>query len=154
MRPYRIALIAAGTLLLAFGAFRLLTQLDHSDLFALAAWMIVAVLLHDGVIAPLTVGAGLLLTHVPDRARRYVQGGLIVSALLIVVGVPLIFRRGTQPAQKAILLRNYAGNLAILLGLTVGVTLLVYVVRVLNDGRTADHGPAEDSDDVDREPTA
>ena len=43
MRTYRIALAVAGGLLLAFGAFRLVTELDASDLVALALWLVVAV---------------------------------------------------------------------------------------------------------------
>jgi hypothetical protein len=135
MRNYRIALCVAGALLIAFGAFRLVTKLDHSDLFALALWLVVAVLIHDLLIAPLTVGTGVLLTRVPPRARRYLQGGLIVAAMITVIAIPLIERRNTQPAVKAILLRDYAGNLALLLGLVVGVTLLLYVRRVIHDSR-------------------
>jgi hypothetical protein len=135
---YRVALIAAGGLLLALGAFRLVTNLAHSELITLAAWLVVAVALHDLVIAPATVGTGVLLTRVPPRARRYVQGALIVGALITVIAIPLIGRRGTLPAVKAILLRDYAANLALLLGLTVGVALVLYVVRVLHDRRSAD----------------
>ena len=58
MRPYRIALAVAGGLLLALGAFRLVTELASGDLVALALWLVVAVVLHDLVIAPLTVGRG------------------------------------------------------------------------------------------------
>ncbi len=112
MRKYRIALIAAGGLLLAFGAFRLVTQLDHGDLFVLGIWLAMAIVLHDFVVAPATVGTGVALTLVPPRARRYVQGVLIVGALITVIAIPLIRRRDTQPAIKAILLRDYAGNLA------------------------------------------
>jgi hypothetical protein len=133
VRKYRIALITAGGLLLAFGAFRLVTQLDHSDLVALVGWLIVAVLVHDLVIAPVTVGTGVVLTRVPPRARRYVQGVLIVGAMLTVIAIPLIRRRNTQPAIKAILLRDYAGNLALLLGLTVAVGIVLYLARVFRD---------------------
>jgi hypothetical protein len=133
VRNYRIALIGAGGLLLAFGAFRLVTQLDHGDLFALAAWMVVAVVLHDGVVAPLTAGVGVVLTRVPPRARRYVQGVLIAGALITVIAIPLIRRRNTQPEIKAILLRDYAGNLALLLGLTVAVGVVLYLARVVRE---------------------
>ena len=135
MRKYRIALIAAGALLLAFGAFRLVTQLDHGDLFVLAVWLVMAVVLHDLVVAPATVGAGVALTLVPPRARRYVQGVLVVGALVTVIAIPLIRRRNTQPAIKAILLRDYAGNLALLLGLIVAVGVVLYLARVFRDRR-------------------
>ena len=135
MRKYRIALIVAGALLLAFGAFRLVTQLDHGDLFVLAVWLVMAVVLHDLVVAPATVGAGVALTLVPPRARRYVQGVLVVGALVTVIAIPLIRRRNTQPAIKAILLRDYAGNLALLLGLIVAVGVVLYLARVFRDRR-------------------
>ena len=87
-------------------------------------------LLHDGLIAPLTVGTGVALTRVPPRARRYVQGALLVGALITVIAIPLIGRRGTQPASKAILLRDYGANLSLLLGLTAALALGLYALRV------------------------
>ena len=60
-----------------------------------------------------------------------------MGALITVIAIPLIDRRGTQPEVKAILLRNYAGNLALLLGLTAAVALALYAVRVLRDQRSA-----------------
>jgi hypothetical protein len=149
VRKYRIALIVAGALLLSFGAFRLVTKLDHGDLFVLGIWLVTAVVLHDLVIAPATVGVGVVLTRVPPRARRYVQGVLIVGALITVIAIPLIRRRNTQPAIKAILLRDYAGNLALLLGLTVAVGVALYLARVLRD-RAAE----QPSEDFEREPEA
>lgn len=135
MRKYRVALCLTGGLLLAFGGFRLVTGLDVADLVALALWLLVALALHDGVIAPLTAGAGVLLTRVPPRGRRYLQAALIVGALVTVIAIPLIHRQGTQPDVKAILLRNYAANLALLLGLTAAIAVTLYAVRLLRDRR-------------------
>ena len=140
MRDYRIALGLAGGLLLAFGALRLVTTLELGDLVALALWLAAAIALHDGVIAPLTAGAGVLLTRVPPRARRYLQGALIVGALLTVIALPLIDRRGTQPEVKAILLRDYAGNLALLLGLTAAVALVLYASRLVRERHVQEPG--------------
>ena len=133
MRNYRVALCVAGGLLLAFGAFRLMTDLDPADLLVLALWLIVALALHDGVIAPLTAGTGVLLSRVPFRARRYLQGALIVGSLVTFIALPLIYRRDTQPEVKAILLRNYAGNLALLLGLTAAIAIALYTTRVFRE---------------------
>lgn len=133
MRRYRIALVVTGGLLLTFGSFRLVTKLDAGDLFALLLWLVAAVALHDGLVAPITIGTGVALTRVPPRARRYVQGAFIVGGLITVIAVPLIGRRGTQPESKAILLRDYGGNLALLLGLTIAVAFALYALRVLRD---------------------
>jgi hypothetical protein len=138
MRPYRIALVVTGSLLFTLGVFRLVTGLAAGDLVALMLWLVVAVALHDVVIAPLTVGVGLTLTRLPARARRYVQGALVVGALITVVALPLIHRRNSQPTVKAILLRDYAGNLALLLGLTAAVALVLYAARVFRDGGDTD----------------
>ncbi len=143
MRTYRIALCVAGGLLLGFGAFRLVTTLDPADLLVLALWLIVAIAVHDGVIAPLTAGTGVLLTRVPPRARRYLQGALVVGALVTFIATPLIYRRGTQPEVKAILLRNYAGNLTLLLGLTAAVALALYTARAFRE-RDSRAAPEQD----------
>ena len=145
MRHYRIALGVAGGLLLTFGLFRLVTELDTGDLFVLGVWLAAAVVLHDGLVAPITVGTGVALISVPPRARRYLQGALLVGALITIIAIPLIWRQGTQPESKAILLRDYAANLTLLLGMTAAVALVLYALRVLRN-----HGPAgaprEDAD--------
>ena len=138
MRKYRIALGVAGALLLTFGVFRLVTELDAGNLFALGLWLVAAVAIHDGLIAPITVGTGVALTFVPSRFRRYLQGGLVVGALITVIAVPLIGRQGTQPEAKAILLRDYSANLALLLGMTAAIALVLYALRVLREHRPAD----------------
>ncbi len=147
MLKYRIALAVPGAALLVFGIFRLVTQLQGSDLLALALWLGAAVALHDGLVAPVTVGTGLLLTRVPPRPRRYLQGALLVAALITVIAIPLIEREGTQPRSKAILLRDYAGNLTLLLALTAAVALVLYALRVLRDqGQGGAAAPAEETD--------
>ncbi len=146
MRKYRIALGVAGGLLLAFGVFRLVTELDAGDLFVLILWLAAAVALHDGIIAPITVGTGVALTRVPPRARRYLQGALIVGGLITVIAIPLIERRGTQPESKAILLRDYAANLSLLLGMTVAVALVLYALRVLRQQNPAGAHPEDEAD--------
>lgn len=146
MRQYRIALCVAGGLLLAFGVFRLITQLDGADLFALGIWLVAAVVLHDGLIAPITIGVGVALTRVPPLARRYLQGALLVAALITVIAVPLIGRRGTQPESKAILLRDYGANLALLVGLTAAVALVLYALRVWRSEQPVEAHPEQHAD--------
>ncbi len=145
MRKYRIALGLSGGLLLTFGAFRLITELDAGDLLALALWLAAAVALHDGLFAPITVGTGVALTGIPPRSRRYLQGALLVGALITIVAIPLIGRRGTQPESKAILLRDYATNLFLLLGMTAAVALALYALRVMREHRAAGASPDGES---------
>lgn len=135
MRRWRIVLETAGILLVLFGVFRLVTEIALADLVVLALWLIGAVVIHDGVLSPLVLGIGSVLSRVPPRGRRYLQAAMVTAAAVTVIAVPMIYRRDSQPPEKAILLRNYGGNLAILLGIIGALTLALYAVRVARDSR-------------------
>ena len=131
MRTWRIVLSVSGILILLFGAARLVTVVPFGDLLVLAVWLIGAVVIHDGILAPLTVGTGWLLARVvPPRARRYLQAFLIVGGLVTVIAVPLILRQNSQPVSKAILQQNYGGNLTLLLGIIAAISLVLYALDV------------------------
>ena len=136
MKAWRIILAVAGLALLAFGVFRLLSEIPTHNLLILAVWLAAALVLHDVILAPSVVGVGWLLRrYVPDRGRRYVQVALIMIALVTVIAIPMIFLRGSQPAVKALLLRNYGANLIVIIGVLAVVSLILYAVRVARDGR-------------------
>jgi hypothetical protein len=143
MKVARIALAAVGIVLVLYGAGRILFSVPPPLLAVLGAWMVGALLIQHGVVSPLVVAVGAALRRaVPDRGRRFLQAGLIVAGMVIVVAVPLILRQGTQPPAKALLLQNYVANLALLLGLIAAVTLVAYAVRVARDrGRPAAAAP-------------
>lgn len=92
--------------------------------------MIGVVVIHDGVLSPLLIAVGTLTARIPTRARRYVQFALITGALIAVIGVVLAARQGTQPQVKALLLRDYGANLAILLGLLAAASLAAYAAAL------------------------
>jgi len=134
MKAWRIILAAAGIALGAFGVFRLLTEIPTYSLVILAVWLVAALVIQDAILAPSVVGVGWLLRrYVPDRGRRYLQVALIMSALITVIAVPMIFLRGTQPAVKALLLRNYGFNLILIIAIIGVISLILYAVRVARD---------------------
>ena len=134
MKEWRILLAVAGVALAAFGVFRLLTQVPPSHLLILALWLIAALIIHDALLAPSVVGVGWLLRrYVPDRGRRYLQLALIMIVLVTVIAVPMIFLRGSQPAAKALLLRNYGVNLIMIIGVIAVLSLILYAVRIARD---------------------
>ncbi|HEY6688648.1 MAG TPA: hypothetical protein VI094_20850 [Propionibacteriaceae bacterium] len=134
MKAWRIILAAAGIALGAFGVFRLVSEIPTYSLLILGVWLVAALVIHDAILAPSVVGVGWLLRqYVPDRGRRYVQVALIMSALITVIAVPMIFLRGTQPAVKALLLRNYGSNLILIIAIIGVIILILYVVRVTRD---------------------
>lgn len=136
MKRRRYALAAAGIALIAFGAFRMLTQVPLGSVILVVVWMIGIVIVHDGVLSPAVIAVGWVVARlVPPRARRFVQIALIVGALVTVIALPLILRRGSQPSSKALLLRDYGANLTVLLAIIATVSLAAYAVRVASDRR-------------------
>ena len=134
MKAWRIILAAAGIGLGAYGVFRLVSELPTYSLLILGVWLLAALVIQDAILAPSVVGVGWLLRrYVPDRGRRFLQVALIMSGLITVIAVPMIFLRGTQPAVKALLLRNYGSNLILIIAIIGVISLILYVVRVARD---------------------
>jgi hypothetical protein len=143
----RIAIGAAGILLGLFGLFRLFTEIPGADLIMLALWLVAAVAIHDGLLSPIVVGVGAAISRfVPPRGRRYLQGGLIVAASVIVIALPLIHRQNTQPTSKGILQQNFGGNLTVLLGIIAAVALVLYAIHVARDGLAGRQRPSAAND--------
>jgi hypothetical protein len=134
MKAWRIILAAAGIGLGAYGVFRLVSDLPTYSLLILGVWLLAALVIQDAILAPSVVGVGWLLRrYVPDRGRRFLQVALIISGLITVIAVPMIFLRGTQPAVKALLLRNYASNLILIIAIIGAISLILYAIRVARD---------------------
>ena len=137
MKPWRIILAVVGIALGAFGVFRLVSEIPTYSLLVLGVWLAAALVIQDAILAPSVVGVGWLLRrYVPDRGRRYLQVALIMSALITVIAVPMIFLRGSQPAVKALLLREYGFNLILIIAIIGVISLILYAVRVARDRST------------------
>ncbi|GAB3410527.1 hypothetical protein GCM10027515_30960 [Schumannella luteola] len=104
--PYRVArivLIVIGVAIGVVGGVILLNDVAPKRFVGLATWLIVAVVLHDAVLAPVLVAAGLAFLRVRERLRigrlaaTIVQGALVVAGVLTAIGVPglLANRRGS-----------------------------------------------------------
>jgi hypothetical protein len=50
----------------------------------------------------------------------------------------MIYRQGSQPPSKALLLQNFTANLGLLLGLIAAVSLVGYAIRVAATGHQPD----------------
>jgi hypothetical protein len=138
MKAWRIILAGVGIPLGGFGIFRLVTEIPMHSLLILAVWLAAALVVQDVILAPSVVGVGWLLRrHVPDRGRRYLQAALIMIALITVVAIPMIFLRGSQPAAKALLLRNYGSNLILIIAVITVISLILYAIRVARDRRAS-----------------
>ncbi|GAA5198035.1 hypothetical protein GCM10023346_34220 [Arthrobacter gyeryongensis] len=90
----RAALGTLGLAALGYALFGFLANVPPMQLIGVAAWLAVALLLHDGVLVPLTTlaGGGLSrLTHGLGPVQQgIVRGALLVGALVTLVAAPLI----------------------------------------------------------------
>ena len=140
MKALRIGLGAAGGLLLAYGAARLLHGLPLSTLLVLGGWLLAALVIHHGLLSPAVLAIGAAVRPIPDRARGFVQAALIMVAAVTVIAIPLIIRQFSQPASKAMLLQQYGGNLLLLVVIIALGTLIAYAIRVARDRNPSTEG--------------
>jgi hypothetical protein len=140
----RLLLGTSGALMVCYGTWRILGNAQATKPVKLGEWLLAAIVLHDGVLAWLVLGAGWLVARVvPRRARAYVQGALVCGALLTLVALPLIYRRGHAAPGLTLLRQDYAAHLALLLGIVAAVGCGAWAVRVLRDRRQRDSSANE-----------
>ncbi|MEV1052026.1 hypothetical protein [Streptomyces sp. NPDC049887] len=139
----RYAAGGLGVVLMAVGTGLVLSA---RDAWGVVVWLGGALVLHDAVLAPLVLGAGMLVAALP--ARGVVRGALVVGGSLVLITLPLLLRPGTPPNPSALPL-PYGRNLVIVLGAVAGAACLVLLVRWLrrrprhteDDGRRARQSP-------------
>ncbi|MEU5189136.1 hypothetical protein AB0G83_18605 [Streptomyces klenkii] len=123
---FRAAAGACGVALMGVGVWAAWRGDDPQDPWPVVRWLAGAVLVHDGIVVPLTLLAGLVVVRL--RARRAVRAGLLVAASLTAVAYPVLFRPGV-PQNPSVLPLDYLRNWLLLLGLTAAVTAATVLVR-------------------------
>lgn len=125
-------LYVLGVAAVAYGAYWLVTALSTRSLIGLAIFVAVGIVLHDGVIAPLAALTGVTVRRlVPQRARRPVLIGLIVTGSLLAVAWPMVLRLGADPVNPSFLPRDYtAGLFAAISVVWVGVAVALLARRI------------------------
>ena len=141
MGVWRIVLSVLGVLAVLYGIVNLVVHIPGQTLLWVAVWLVAAVLIHHGVLSPVVIAVSSLLRRVvPHRGRRYLQAALITAVPVTVIAIPMIYRQGSQPPSKALLLQNFTANAGLLLGLVAGVCLVGYAIRVARDRSPAIRG--------------
>jgi hypothetical protein len=134
--------LAIGTGVMAFGvrgAFRDAAATHPRDFFV---WVVGADLVHDLLIAPLVCLVGFVLARfLAEPWRTPVRGGLIVSALVVVVGWPglRMYGRDRVPDNRSAQPLDYTtAVLTVLAAVWIGVA--IWVVLRARARHTADCG--------------
>lgn len=122
----RIGLVGLGTLVAAYGAFVLLTRQDGGNLVNAATWLVGGVVLHDGLLAPVTIGVTLLaLRALPAPWWRPAVVALVVLGPLTLLTVPVLGGFGAQPDDPGLQERPYVASWLAVVAVTVLVVAAV-----------------------------
>jgi hypothetical protein len=109
-----------------FGVAGLLSEARRTRPAELAAWLLGSAVAHDAVLAPVVFGLGILVARaVPATVRRFVQGGLVASGMLVAAMLPFVGGWGRQPDNPSALPGSYGGGLAVVLGVVWAVVGLL-----------------------------
>ncbi|WP_353828444.1 hypothetical protein [Agromyces sp. SYSU T0242] len=121
MRAARGILMATGVALLGVGGFVLLTEVRPTQWLGIAVWVGAAILIHDGVVAPLAVAVGLGAERVRRpfgrRGVAIAQGALVVGGMLTALTLPALLASLRGTPNPTLLVGSY--------GLALGVIWLV-----------------------------
>lgn len=131
----RILLAIAGLALLAYGALLAWEFATSRTVNAVQgiAWFVGGPLVHDGLVAPAVGLAGLLLTRtITQPWRTPVTVGLVLTAVLTLLAIPLLWRPFGVATNPGLHDRNYGAGLAI----TLGVVWLAVIIAGLARSRT------------------
>jgi len=130
MRAARIVLVVIGVLVIAFGAYVLVTTVRPNRIWGLATWLLGAVILHDAILSPFVVGVGLLLRRTGRSLRAWalvvVQAAIVLGSVLALVVLPEIAAKHHGQKNPTVLPFDYGARLLVVEGV-----LLLVVVAVL-----------------------
>lgn len=122
---------ALGWAVVAWGVRGILLNSLDTRPSNLARFVVGGALLHDLLVAPVVVLAGVLLTRaVPGRARAVVQGALAISAIVALFAYPLVRAYGLATNNPTSLPHNYAANLLVVLGVVWAVAAGLIIARL------------------------
>ncbi|SFB92322.1 hypothetical protein SAMN04487968_102311 [Nocardioides terrae] len=127
MSTTRWCLGLLGTALAFYGGWLLLTR-GH-DLGNALVWLAAGVVLHDGVLALVTVAVGLAASRLlPGPARAPVAAGLVVLGSVTLLAIPVLGRFGARADNPTLLDRDYVAGYLGLVALTAAVVGLATLV--------------------------
>jgi hypothetical protein len=130
MNEIRLGLAGVGLAVAAYGA-RLLLADGLDDLASTLKWLVGGVIVHDGILAPATIGVVFVASRfLPAWARGPATGGLVVLGTVTIAAVPVLGRFGARADNPTLLDRNYVGGWLVFVGLVaVGVAVAAVVRR-------------------------
>lgn len=111
--------LAIGGVVMAIGIFGVFSEARATHPSSLAIWVIGSLVVHDLLIAPATFAiGGAVKRYVPARFRTALQFAMFLSAMLVVISIPVLVRSGARPDNPSLLPRNYTAGLIVAVAVT------------------------------------
>ena len=122
---------AAGWAVIGWGVYGIVSNSVDTRPANLVKFVVGGALLHDLVVAPLAIVAGVLVARaVPSRVRAPVQAALAVTAIVALFAWPLVRAYGLAANNPTSLPHNYGQNLLVVLGVVWAVAAGVVILRL------------------------
>lgn len=135
MRAARIVLVVVGVLVIAFGAYVMVTTVRPNRIWGLATWLLGAVVLHDAILSPFVVAVGLLLRRTGRTIRVWalvvVQAAVVLGSVLALVVLPEIAAKHHGQKNPTVLPFDYGARLLVVEGVLLLVVVAVLVIAVV-----------------------
>jgi hypothetical protein len=126
IRNARIVLIAVGVLVLIVGIVVLFATNRPNKILGLGSWLILALIVHDGIIAAITFGVSFSLRKagraVPNAVIGIISGALVIASIFAIIVVPAIYKKSIGARNPTVLPLDYAPALFILWAVLVVLT--------------------------------
>jgi hypothetical protein len=117
IRRARIALLLFGLAFIALGCYVAWIWLSHRQYLRVVEWLIGALVVHDGIIAPAvfvtTLVARRLGERIPAIVVAIVEGVLVIGAIVTILFLPEVIKKAIGTASSSILPQNYGLHLVL-----------------------------------------
>lgn len=131
----RIVLIAGGIGLLGIGGLTLLMDVEPKAYIGILLWFAGAIIIHDGIIAPVVFGVGVVMRRagrrLPGAVLAILQAAVVVVSIVTALVVPAILKKDIGSANPTILPLDYVANLGVVYAVVGVLTVIAVVVYLL-----------------------
>jgi hypothetical protein len=110
MTTVRRVLVAIGAVTIGYAVLSAIADPDLK-LLGVLVFLAAVLVLHDGVLLPITIGVGALIGRLPAPARVPVRVAALISLPVTIVALPLVVGYGRSPDNPSILPLHYGRGL-------------------------------------------
>jgi len=108
----------------------LMRDFTSSQLVSMVTFLAGGVILHDAILAPITVGLGVLAARLlPSHFRAAAAGAFLLWATLTVAFFNVLSGKGGKPDNSTVLHRPYLLSWLVLTGVLLGIMIVAAVRR-------------------------